>query len=97
MRAVKHHNYALRLPRQEAKALAEAQAKSGQSWNKLIIHCVRQALPDVVAKFIPHSGRVTNVEPLPAEVLDRIYFRPAEEDEKGVRRFMGAQAFGGDD
>jgi hypothetical protein len=97
MRTIKHHAYALRLPRQEAKALAKAQAKSGQSRNNLIIQCVRQALPDVVAKFIPQSGRVTNVEPLPDEVLDRIYFRPGEEDEKGVRRFMDAQAFGGDD
>lgn len=97
MRAVKHHPYALRLPRQEARALAEAQAKSGQSRNTLIIQCVRLALPDVVAKFIPQSLRVTNVDPLPNEVLERIYANSDEEDEKGVRRFMAAQAFGGDD
>jgi len=64
MSATKHHAYALRLPRQDAKALAEAQVKCGQSQNRLIIQCVRQALPDVVAKFLPPSGRVTNVEPL---------------------------------
>ena len=97
MSAIKHHAYALRLPRLEAKALAEAQAKSGQSRNKLIIQCVRQALPDVVAKFLPQSARITNVEPLPDQVLERIYSKPDEEDEKGVRRFMAAQAFGGGD
>ena len=97
MRTVKHHPYALRLPQREARALAEAQAKSGQSRNTLIIQCVRQALPDVVAKFVPQSARVTNVDPLPDEVLERIYANPDEKDEKGVRRFMAAQAFGGDD
>ena len=97
MKAVKHQSYALRLPRQEARALAEAQAKSGQSRNSLIIQCVRLALPDVLAKLLPASGRVTNVEPLPDKVLARIYNRPDEDDEQGVRRFMAAQAFGGDD
>jgi|HubBroStandDraft_4_1064222.scaffolds.fasta_scaffold205815_3 hypothetical protein len=97
MSAIKHHAYALRLPRREAKALSEAQATCGQSRNTLIVQCVRQALPIVVAKFLPHSARVTNVDPLPDEVLDRIYSRLEEEDEKGVRRFMAAQAFGGDD
>jgi hypothetical protein len=94
--AIKHHAYALRLPRPEAKALAQAQAKSGQSQNQLIIQCVRLALPDVLAKFIPQSGRITNVDPLPDEVLDRIYSKP-DRDEAGINRFMKAQAFGGRD
>ena len=97
MSAIKHQAYALRLPRPEAKALAEAQAKCGQSRNTLIIQCVRQALPDVLAKYLPRSARVTNVEPLADEILDRIYSKPEEEDERGVRRFMAAQAFGGED
>ena len=94
---MKHHAYALRLPRPEAKALTEAQAKSGLSRNQLIIQCVRHALPEVVAKFRPKPAPLTNVEPLPDEVLDRIYSKREEEDEEGVRRFMKAQAFGGDD
>jgi hypothetical protein len=97
MSAIKHHAYALRLPRQEAKALAEAQSKSGQSRNTLIIQCVRQALPDVVAKFLPQSARVTNVEPLPVSVLKRIYFEADEEDEEGVKRFVAAQPLGDDE
>lgn len=87
----------MRLPPREAKALAAAQVKSGQSRNTLIIQCVREALPNVVSKFLPSSARVTNVDPLPDAVLDRLYANPGEEDEKGVRRFMAAQAFGGDD
>ena len=97
MKKVKHQAYALRLPPSESRALAEAQAKSGQSRNTLIVQCVRHALPEVVAKFLPRSARASNVAPLSAEVLDRIYAKPDEADEKGVRRFIAAQAFGGDD
>jgi hypothetical protein len=48
-------------------------------------------------RALKHRPCITNVEPLPDEVLERIYHKPDEEDEQGVRRFMGAQAFGGDD
>jgi hypothetical protein len=92
----KHHPYALRLPLKEAKALTRAQKKSGQSINHLIIQCVQKALPDVLVAFQPKPKRITNVDPLPDEVLKRIYSRP-ERDEKGVERFMKAQAFGGRD
>ena len=96
MNSTKHHAYALRLPRPEAKALADAQAKSGLSLNQLIIQCVRHALPEVVAKFRPKPAPLTNVEPLPDEVWDRIYSQP-ERDEAGIERFMKAQTFGGRD
>jgi hypothetical protein len=96
MKIVNHHAYALRLPPREAKALAAAQAKSGQSRNTLIVHCVRQALPDVVARFQPPAARVTNVDPLPKAVFKRIYSKPEEEDEEGVRLFVAAQRLGGD-
>ena len=97
MKAIlKHHAYALRLPRQEAKALAQAHAKSTLSRNQLIIQCVRHALPEVVVKFQPKPVPLTNVEPLPDEVLDRIYSNP-ERDEAGIDRFIKAQAFGGRD
>lgn len=96
MKATGYQAYALRLPRHEARALAEAQAKSGLSRNQLIIQCVRQALPEVVAKNLPPQARLTNVEPLPDEVLDRIYSKP-ERDEAGVDRLIESQAFGGRD
>ena len=70
---------------------------TGQSVNQLILACVRVALPRVTESLKPGGGRITNVEPLPAAVLDRIYSRPEEEDEAGVQRLMAAQAFGGKD
>ena len=96
MNATKHHAYALRLPRPEARALTKAQTESGLSRNQLIIQCVRHALPDVVAKFRPKPVPLTNVEPLPDEVLDRIYSNP-DRDETGLDRFIKAQAYGGRD
>jgi chaperonin GroEL (HSP60 family) len=96
MNATKYHAYALRLPRPEAKALAKAQAECGLSRNQLIIQCVRQALADVVAALRAKEGRITNVDPLPDEVLERIYSNP-ERDEAGIDRFAKAQAFGGRD
>ncbi len=37
------------------------------------------------------AGRVTNVNPLPKAVLDKLY-RPREDDEEGIRKFMSAQS-----
>jgi|GEM_PF-1252826 len=73
MRAtVKHHPYALRIPAQDAKALAKAQALSGESINQLLILCLRKALPELMASFQP-AERVTNVPPLSGVELRRIY------------------------
>ncbi len=46
------------------------------------------------AKVLVTEPRVTNVDPLPDEVLDRYYWRP-ERDEVGVDRLIKAQATGG--
>ena len=74
---------------------------TGQSVNQLILACVRVALPRVVESLKPGAGmgtgRITNVDPLPDEVMDRLYREREEEDEAGVRLFIKAQAFGGQD
>jgi hypothetical protein len=75
--ATKHHPYALRIPAQDAKDLARAQEISGQSINQLIVLCVRKALPEVLANFNRHP-RVTNIAPLSARELRRIYSGPDE-------------------
>jgi hypothetical protein len=77
--------------------LEHSAQRTGQSVNQLILACVRAALPRVVEALAPGGGRVTNVDPLPEDVLRRIYANPEEEDEKGVQRFMSAQALGGED
>ena len=88
--------YPLRLPIADAQSLATASEQTAQPVSQLIIQCVRRALADVVASNRPKSNRLTNVDPLPDAVLDRIYSQP-ERDEAGLERFTRAQAVGGRD
>jgi hypothetical protein len=83
--------YPLRLPIEDARSLAAASEDSGLPVSQLIIQCVRQALPGVIATFRPKTARLTNVEPLDEEVLDRFYSR-LDDDLEGVKRFTTAQA-----
>ena len=69
---LKHHPYALRIPAQDARALAKAQKLSGESINQLLILCLRKALPELMASF-QSAERVTNVPPLSVMELRRIY------------------------
>ena len=74
-----------------------AARKTHLSQEDVIRQSVQLGLPKLVEGFNRESGRVTNVDPLPDEVLERIYANRDEEDEEGVKRFMAAQSFGGED
>ena len=56
----------------------------------------RLGLPKLREQLANSGERITNVDPLPDEILERIYARP-ERDEAGVEQLMQAQAFGGRD
>lgn len=88
----KHHPYALRIPAQEAKELAQAQEISGQSINQLVMLCVRRALPEVISNFVSKSGRVTNVKPLPDAVWRKIYSRKDELERVSARQLAAFQS-----
>ena len=94
---MKRYHHATVLEQPEEKALKQAKEKTGLSINQLLSACVREALPVICAKHANKNGRVTNVDPLPDHVLEKIYRERDEQDEKGVRRFMAVQAFGGED
>ena len=66
----------------KAKALTEAQSSTGLSMNQLILLCIDRALMEVVTTLTPVK-RITNVEPLSDEVLDRIY-RTRKDESEGV-------------
>jgi len=60
---------------------------------------MRQSIRLGLHKLVEQLGarqRITNVDPLPAEVMDRYYSRP-ERDEEGIERLIKAQAFEGRD
>ncbi len=74
----------------EVKALAKA---TGLAQQDVIRQSSRLGRPLLREQLARKSGRVTNVEPLPAHVLREIYPRP-ERDEAGVERLMRRQPKG---
>jgi hypothetical protein len=60
---------------------------------------MRQSMRLGLSKLVEQLGRnqrITNVDPLPDDVLERMYSSP-ERDERGVDRWVRAQAIGGRD
>ena len=87
----KDYHYPLRLPAEDAKAVDQVCWKSRTSFNQVVTMCVRKALPAVRDALSAETGRVTNVDPLPTRVLERLYSQ-AEDDTDSIRLFMAAQA-----
>jgi hypothetical protein len=88
--ASKNYNYALRLPAADAKAVNEVCRKSKISFNQVVSLCVRKALPSVRAALLPNPPRITNVEPLPDEVLRAAYAEP-DDDTDSIQLLMANQ------
>ena len=60
---------------------------------------MRQSMRLGLSKLVEQLGcsrRITNVYPLPDEILDHYYLRP-EHDEPGINRLIKVQAIGGRD
>ena len=81
------------LPGEDARAVDELAAQTRVPFNRIVSLCVRKGLPSVRADLSAKSGRVTNVDPLPDKVLDRLY-RARDEDGESIRRFIAAQPKG---
>jgi hypothetical protein len=90
------YRYSLRLPAEDAPAITAVANASGQSINAVLVVAIRNGLPAARALLCRNAGRATAVDPLPDEVLDRIYLGP-DDDEEGTRRFMAAQSLGGEE
>jgi hypothetical protein len=75
-----------------------AAKKTGLSQQDVMRGTLRQYVPAFCEQFkAKDSERITNVDPLPRKVLERLYREREEEDEAGVQLFIKAQAFGGED
>lgn len=58
---------------------------------------IRAGLPKV-RKSLAQGSRITNVEPLPGKVMDRIYRkRPADDGIAGIKELVSNQAFEGEE
>ena len=93
MATTKEYRYPLRMPAADSKALAEVVKATGHSINSVLLLAVRKGLPLARKTLCAEQGRVTNVDPLPKSVLDRIYSQP-DRDEAGEERFVRGQAKG---
>ncbi len=52
--------------------------------------CIKLGLPKLREQLSAKVGRVTNVDPLPTRVLERLY-RERQDDDSSIRRFIAAQ------
>ena len=86
----KEYKYPLRLPDEDAKAVAVVCQESRASFNRVVSLCVRKALPAVREALAADAGRVTNVDPLPANTAKRLY-KERDDDADAIRLFMAAQ------
>jgi hypothetical protein len=74
----------------EVRTAAE---ESNVSMQDVFRQSTRLGLPKFREQHSQASGRITNVDPLPDEVLERIYSAP-ERDEEGIERLVKAQPKG---
>jgi hypothetical protein len=71
----------------------KAAEESKVSMQDVFRQSTRLGLPKFREQHSQATGRITNVDPLPDEVLERIYAAP-ERDEDGINRLVKAQPKG---
>ena len=77
-------------PPEDRDVLQDLARETGLSINQIIVRSVHGQAPVIRSEHQARTGRLTNVDPLPEKVLERLY-RDREEDEEGIRRLIGAQ------
>ena len=92
---MKSEIYPLAMPKELLSKVRRAAKRTGLSMADIMRQSMKLGLDKLVRDLEPHS-RITNVEPLPDDVLERYYSRP-ERDEAGVNHLIKAQATGGRD
>src|SRR5437868_3133793 len=93
--SMKSETFPLAMPKDLLGAVRRAAKQTGLSMADTMRQSMKLGLNRLVEQLGAHR-RITNVDPLPDEVLDRIYSRP-ERDEKGLDRWVRSQATGGRD
>ena len=83
------------MPRELLGRVRRAARKTGLSLADTMRQSMKLGLDPLVRELAPEP-RITNVDPLPNDVLDRYYSRP-ERDEARIDRLIKAQAIGGPD
>jgi len=92
---MQNKTFPLAIPKKLLSEVRRAARKTGLSMADTMRQSMKLGLDRLVRDLAP-PPRITNVDPLPKEILDRYYSRP-ERDEAGIDRLIEAQATGGAD
>jgi hypothetical protein len=82
--------YPLALPPDLANEIRRTAKETDLSMADVMRQSVKLGLQSLREQFASRTGRVTNVDPLPHSVLDKLY-REREDDEESIRRFIDLQ------
>ena len=82
--------YPLRVPTDLMNEVGAAAKSLHLSKADVLRQSIKLALSRPKERLSARTGRVTNVDPLPTAVLDRLY-RAREDDDQSIRRFIKVQ------
>ena len=88
--------YPLQVPNDLMEEVGSTAKSLNLSKADVLRQSIKLGLPRLKEQLSARSGRVTNVDPLPATVLERLY-RKREEDDESIRRFIKAQPVRGEE
>jgi hypothetical protein len=83
----------LAMPEDLLKEVRTVASETGLSNADVIRQSIKLGLPKLREQLRTERGRVTNVDPLPAKMLNRLYAE-REDEETSIRRFIAAQPKG---
>ena len=86
---MKSETYPLALPPPLLREIRRTAKQTGLSLAEAMRQSLRLGLPKLREQL--SSNRITNVDPLPEAILERIY--STTEDDAVVKRFIAAQSF----
>jgi len=89
--SMKSETVPLAMPKDLLSKVRQIAKRTGLSMADTMRQSMKLGLDRLVRELAPQP-RITNVDPLPDDVLDRYYSRP-ERDEAGIERLIKAQAF----
>ncbi len=87
---MKTETYPLAVPEDLLKEMRQLAKDTGLSMADAMRQSMKLGAPKLKEQLSAQHGRITNVEPLPKAVLEKLYAERVD-DEEGIRRLMAAQ------
>ena len=78
------------MPDELLASIRRASTETHLSQQDIIRQSTKAGLPIILEKLRKLEGRITNVDPLPDKVLDRLY-RHRDDDPEGIDKLVAAQ------